>query len=118
VTVIDQQALAMVRNGQSPRSVAEALGISENLIHSWKRTSRALPKAAEDEIEQLRLRLEQVEMERDILYIEGYYDRIRRHSALGYLSPEDFERAYYQRADGRKSLDDCATTSIGAARNL
>jgi len=42
-----QQALAMVLNGQSPRSVAEALGISENLIHRWKRTSRALPKAAE-----------------------------------------------------------------------
>jgi transposase-like protein len=28
-----QQALTMVRNGQSVRSVAEALGISENLIH-------------------------------------------------------------------------------------
>jgi len=30
-------------------------------------------------------------------YTDGYYNRIRRHSALGYLSPEDFERAYYQR---------------------
>lgn len=39
-------------------------------------------------------------------YIEGYYNRVRRHSALGYLSPEDFERAYYQRAQGRKSLDE------------
>jgi len=28
-----QHALAMVRNGQSPRSAAQALGISENLIH-------------------------------------------------------------------------------------
>jgi putative transposase len=25
-------------------------------------------------------------------YIEGYYNRIRRHSSLGYLSPIDFER--------------------------
>lgn len=25
-------------------------------------------------------------------YIDGYYNRIRRHSAIGYLSPEDFER--------------------------
>jgi transposase InsO family protein len=39
-------------------------------------------------------------------YIEGYYNRVRRHSALGYLSPEDFERAYYQRAEGRKSLNE------------
>jgi transposase InsO family protein len=31
-------------------------------------------------------------------YIESYYNRVRRYSALGYLSPEDFERAYYQRA--------------------
>lgn len=39
-------------------------------------------------------------------YIEGYYNRVRRHSALGYLSPEDFERAYYQRTEDRKSLDE------------
>jgi putative transposase len=30
-------------------------------------------------------------------YIEAYYNRVRRHSALGYLSPAEFERAYYQR---------------------
>lgn len=39
-------------------------------------------------------------------YIEGYYNRVRLHSSLGYLSPEAFERAYYQRAEGRKSLDE------------
>jgi putative transposase len=30
-------------------------------------------------------------------YIEGYYNRTRRHSGLGYLSPENFERAFDQR---------------------
>ena len=25
-------------------------------------------------------------------YIDGYYNRIRRHSALGYKSPEQFEK--------------------------
>lgn len=30
-------------------------------------------------------------------YIERYYNQIRRHSSLGYLSPKDFEAAYYQR---------------------
>jgi len=31
-------------------------------------------------------------------YIERYYNPIRRHSALGYVSPIDFETAYSQRA--------------------
>lgn len=30
-------------------------------------------------------------------YIESYYNRTRRHSGLGYLSPENFERAFDQR---------------------
>jgi putative transposase len=29
-------------------------------------------------------------------YIEGYYNRVRRHSALGYLSPEEYEKKYYE----------------------
>jgi transposase len=62
-----QQALAMVRNGQSARSVAEALGISEGLLHRWRRLARNLPQTTGDEVEQLRRQLKQVEMERDIL---------------------------------------------------
>ena len=62
-----KQALMMIRNGQSVRSVAEALGISENILHQWKRAARANQSTAELEVEQLRQRLKQVEMERDIL---------------------------------------------------
>jgi len=40
------------------------------------------------------------------VYIESYYNRVRLHSSLDYSSPEVFERAYYQRAEGRKSLDE------------
>jgi transposase len=43
------------------------LGISENLLHQWKRAARADQSDAELEVEQLRQRLKQVEMERDIL---------------------------------------------------
>jgi putative transposase len=35
-------------------------------------------------------------------YIECYYNRIRRHSRLGYLSPENFEQTFYQRAEARR----------------
>jgi len=34
-------------------------------------------------------------------YIERYYNPVRRHSALGYLSPAEYERAYYQRAKAK-----------------
>jgi transposase len=62
-----QQAVTMIRQGQSVRSVAQALGISENLLHQWKRAARSNQSDAELEVEQLRQRLKQVEMERDIL---------------------------------------------------
>jgi putative transposase len=32
-------------------------------------------------------------------YIEAFYNRRRRHSSLGYLSPEAYEQLYYQRRD-------------------
>lgn len=35
-------------------------------------------------------------------YIEAYYNRIRRHSTIGWLSPLNFENLYYQ------SLEDSA----------
>ena len=35
-------------------------------------------------------------------YIEGYYNRIRRHSSLGYVSPEEYERKFVEERD-RKS---------------
>lgn len=36
-------------------------------------------------------------------YIERYYNPVRRHSSLGYVSPLDFEKAYYQRAKKTRS---------------
>lgn len=42
--------------------------------------------------------LEEARME-TFNYIEGYYNRIRRHSSLGYLSPEEYERKFVAERD-------------------
>ena len=39
--------------------------------------------------------LEQARLE-TFNYIEGYYNRVRRHSSLGYVSPEEYERKYFE----------------------
>ena len=33
-------------------------------------------------------------------YIEIYYNRVRRHSANGWLSPEAFEQKYFKNLEG------------------
>lgn len=40
-------------------------------------------------------------------YIEGYYNRVRRHSSLGYLSPEEYERQFVEERERKlgKILD-------------
>ena len=60
-----QQALQMLRLGQSVPAVAQALGISQGVLYKWKQAER--PAALDQELEQLRQKLKQVETERDIL---------------------------------------------------
>lgn len=62
-----RSALKMIENGQSVRSVAQALGVSENQLHKWKRGVHRSRPETEQEVADLRARLRQVEMERDIL---------------------------------------------------
>lgn len=61
------QAVRMVENGQSVRSVAQNLGISENLLHQWKKSKHSNRSALEQENSLLKAKLKQVEIERDIL---------------------------------------------------
>ena len=60
-------ALKMIDNGQSVRSVAQTLGIGENLLHKWKAVRQQQAPALELENIELRAKLKQLEMERDIL---------------------------------------------------
>ena len=50
--------------------------LKRELVHDEKYTSREQAKASIFE------------------YVEAFYNRVRRHSSLGYVSPEEFERAY------------------------
>ena len=67
------EVLKMLASGQTPAYVANALGISENIIYRWKSTNQVGKKSeilAGDlvtENQQLKERLRQVETERDIL---------------------------------------------------
>ena len=63
--VFKQQALQMMRLGQSVPAVAQALGMGEGVLYKWKQAQR--PAVQDQELEQLRCKLRQVENERDIL---------------------------------------------------
>lgn len=60
-------ALKMVDNGQSVRSVAQSLGVNENLLHKWKNARHTNCSSVAAEVVELRTKLRQVEQERDIL---------------------------------------------------
>lgn len=71
------EVLKMVANGKPVAEISQALGIGENLIYRWKSKQRHLSsKEAKgkkesldvwQEVEELRTKLRQTEMERDIL---------------------------------------------------
>lgn len=60
-------ALKMIDNGQPVRSVAQSLGVGENLLHKWKAARKQQSPALELENADLRAKVRHLEMERDIL---------------------------------------------------
>ena len=57
----------MIDNGQTVRLVAESLGVGENLLHKWKSARRCGASGLEQENIELRGKVRQLELERDIL---------------------------------------------------
>ncbi len=62
-----REAVRMIDNGQSVRSVAQALGVAESQLHKWKRQFNQTRAVGDSEVGELMKRLRQVEQERDIL---------------------------------------------------
>jgi transposase len=62
-----QEAVRKIFDGQSVASVSRELGVSEGLLHYWKKTIKSSNTPAENELIELKKKLREVEMERDIL---------------------------------------------------
>ena len=62
-----QNAVKKILDGQSVAAVARELGVGENLLHKWKKVRISTASNAEREVIELKKRLREVEMERDIL---------------------------------------------------
>ena len=62
-----QNAVKKILDGQSVAAVSRELGVGENLLHKWKKFRMATASNAEREVLELKKKLREVEMERDIL---------------------------------------------------
>jgi transposase-like protein len=62
-----QQAIKKILDGQSVASVSRELGVAEGVLHNWKKAKSASGSGVEQEVAELKKRLREVEMERDIL---------------------------------------------------
>ena len=62
-----QNAVRKILDGQSVAAVSRELGVGENLLHKWKKVRLSSASNAEREVLELKKKLREVEMERDIL---------------------------------------------------
>ncbi len=62
-----REAVRKVLDGQSVASVARELGVSTAQLHAWKKQKVEVATDVEREMIELKRRLREVEMERDIL---------------------------------------------------
>lgn len=62
-----ENAVKKIFDGQSVASVSRELGVAEGVLHTWKKAKLETSSNAEQEVVELKKRLREVEMERDIL---------------------------------------------------
>ncbi len=62
-----QNAVRKILDGQSVTSVSREIGVAESLLHKWKKSKIQMSSDLERENLELKKRLREVEMERDIL---------------------------------------------------
>lgn len=62
-----RETVKKIHDGQSVASTARELGVSESVLHKWRKQAVATATDGERELIELKRRLREVEMERDIL---------------------------------------------------
>ena len=92
-----QEAVRLVRGGQTVSSAAKSLGISEQTLHNWLKAEKAgrlrevtgkAISAEQMEIARLKAELTKTRMERDILKNNpGFCPPVRGRNSLCYSSP-------------------------------
>lgn len=60
-------AVKKIFDGQSVASLSRELGVAEGLLHKWKQAKLKTSSDSEKELIELKKKLREVEMERDIL---------------------------------------------------
>ena len=106
-----RKILELARSGRSLSSIANEFQVARQTIMNWQkqddldagRRTDGLTTEESAEMTKLRRKVRELEMERSFKsqreasiavfeFIEGWYNPKRRHSALGYLSPNNYER--------------------------
>ncbi len=62
-----REAVRKIHDGQSVASVSRQLGVSQSVLHKWRQQAVEVASGGEREVIELKRRLREVEMERDIL---------------------------------------------------
>jgi transposase-like protein len=62
-----RMAVKKIFDGQSVASVSRELGVAEGVLHTWKKAKFVSSSSVEQELAEMKKRLREVEMERDIL---------------------------------------------------
>jgi len=68
-----REAVRKIHEGQSVASLSRELGVSQGVLHNWKKKDFEGATEVEKEMIELRKKLREVEMERDILKKAAIY---------------------------------------------
>ena len=62
-----REAVKKIHDGQSVASLSRELGVSEGVLHKWRKQAVEVATGGEREVIELKRRVRELEMERDIL---------------------------------------------------